>query len=153
MYLSCFCTALVPMAESMPILPVPVEDITVCCVMHYARAANGCCRAKHHEASRLMKTWREISVCSLQYAEKQTERPQWKVQTQTWHKRNDQKEEEKALISSLLYNFVLSIIKEQFEIWEIFLFTFLPKARGKDGDHFHICALSEASARRLENSQ
>lgn len=63
------------MAESVPILSAPVEDIIVSCVMLYARAANGCCRAKHHETSRLMKTWREISVCSLQYTEKQIEEP------------------------------------------------------------------------------
>ena len=61
------------MTESVPILSASVEDIIVCCVMLYVRAANGCCRAKHRETSRLMKTWREISVCSMQYTEKQAE--------------------------------------------------------------------------------
>lgn len=62
-------------AESVPILSAPVKDIIVCCVMHCMRAINGCCRAKHQETTRLMKTWRKISRCSFQYTEKQTEEP------------------------------------------------------------------------------
>lgn len=61
-----YSAALVQMAESVPILSAPVEGIIVCCVIRYVRAANGCCGAKDHETSRLMKIWRESSVCSPQ---------------------------------------------------------------------------------------
>lgn len=64
-----YSAALVQMAESVPVLSAPVEDITVCRVIRYVRAANGRCGAKDHETSRLMKIWRESSVCSLQYRE------------------------------------------------------------------------------------
>lgn len=64
--------ALVQMAESVPILSASVEDIIVCCVMCNVRAANGCCRAKHQETGRLMKTRRDLILCSLKYTEKQT---------------------------------------------------------------------------------
>lgn len=39
------------MAKIVPILSASVEDIMVCGVMHYVRAANGCCRAKAQETS------------------------------------------------------------------------------------------------------
>lgn len=68
-----YSTALVQMAENVPILSAPVEDILVCCVMHYVVLMD--VAGPSNETNRLMKTWREISVCSLQYTEKQTEEP------------------------------------------------------------------------------
>lgn len=59
-----YISVLLQMAEIVSYLSESAEDIIVCCVMHYVRAANGCCRAKHQETRRLMKTWREISVYS-----------------------------------------------------------------------------------------
>lgn len=113
-------SALLQMVETVPFLSASPEDIMACvcvrCVMQYVRAANGCCRAEHQETSGLMKTWREISVCSLQYTEKQTEGPLWEVHlfvhvhdTDTTTERTDESEEENIQFYHFLYLFFLNL--------------------------------------------
>lgn len=99
------------MVEIVPYLSVSMEDIIVCCVLHYVRAANGCCRAKHQETGRLMKNM-EGDQCVLSAVHRKTDRRAsvrgasicaCECEKDTETEKTDQNEEENILFLIIIY--------------------------------------------------